>query len=222
VKSFTPTARSKIKRLPKRGHYDRDTVYAVLDAGFVCHVGYAIDGRPYVTPTCYWREGDAVYWHGSAASRMLRHLEKGVECCLTVTHVDALVLARSGFHHSINYRSAMIFGRAHKVEAPQDKLARMEAFIERMFPGRWQGLRPVSKQELKGTTVLGMAISEASAKIRSGPPVDDDADYALPIWAGLVPVRQVAGAPADDGRLAPGAELPRNLSDLGHIGLARR
>jgi nitroimidazol reductase NimA-like FMN-containing flavoprotein (pyridoxamine 5'-phosphate oxidase superfamily) len=222
VKSFSATARSKLKRLPKRGHYDRDTVYAVLDAGFVCHVGYAIDAQPYVTPTCYWREGDALYWHGSAASRMLRHLEKGVECCLTVTHVDALVLARSGFHHSINYRSAMIFGRAHKIEDPQDKLARMEAFIERMFPGRWQGLRPVTRQELKGTTVLGMAIGEASAKIRSGPPVDDDADYALPIWAGLVPVRQVAGAPADDGRLAAGAEVPRNLSDLAHIGLARR
>lgn len=222
MKSFSATARSKLKRLPKRGHYDRDTVYAVLDAGFVCHVGYAIDAQPYVTPTCYWREGDALYWHGSAASRMLRHLEKGVECCLTVTHVDALVLARSGFHHSINYRSAMIFGRAHKIEDPQDKLARMEAFIERMFPGRWQGLRPVTRQELKGTTVLGMAIGEASAKIRSGPPVDDDADYALPIWAGLVPVRQVAGAPADDGRLAAGAEVPRNLSDLAHIGLARR
>jgi len=221
VKSFTPTARSEIKRLPKRGHYDRDAVYAVLDAGFVCHVGYAIDGQPYVTPTCYWREGDAVYWHGSAASRMLRHLEKGADCCLTVTHVDALVLARSGFHHSVNYRSAMIFGRAHKVEEPQQKLAKLEAFIERMFPGRWQGLRPVSQQELKGTTVLGMAITEASAKIRSGPPVDDDEDYALPIWAGLVPVRQVAGAPTGDGRLAAGAALPDNLSDLAHIGLAK-
>jgi len=221
VKSFAPTARSRVRRRPKRGHYDRDTVYAVLDAGFVCHVGYAIDGQPYVTPTCYWREGDAVYWHGSAASRMLRHLEKGADCCLTVTHVDALVLARSGFHHSINYRSAMVFGRAHKVEEPQQKLAKLEAFIERMFPGRWQGLRPVTKQELKGTTVLGMAINEASAKVRSGPPVDDDEDYALPIWAGLVPVRQVAGAPTGDGRLAPGAALPANLSDLAHIGLAK-
>lgn len=220
--AFTPTARSKVKRLPKRGHYDRETVYAVFDAGFVCHVGYAIDGQPYVTPTCYWREGDAVYWHGSSASRMLRHLEKGAECCLTVTHLDALVLARSGFHHSINYRSAMLFGRAHKVDDPHDKLARMEAFIERMFPGRWRELRPVSRQELKGTTVLGMGINEASAKIRSGPPIDEDADYALPIWAGLVPVRQVAGAPVDDGRLAAGTEMPRNLSDFGRIGLVRR
>jgi nitroimidazol reductase NimA-like FMN-containing flavoprotein (pyridoxamine 5'-phosphate oxidase superfamily) len=221
VKSFAPTARSRVRRRPKRGHYDRETVYAVLDAGFVCHVGYAIGGQPYVTPTCYWREGDAVYWHGSAASRMLRHLEKGAECCLTVTHVDALVLARSGFNHSINYRSAMLFGRAHKVENSADKLAKLEAFVERMFPGRWRGLRPVTKRELEATTVLGMPIGEASAKIRSGPPHDDEEDYALPIWAGLVPVRQVAGAPADDGRLAAGSARPRNLLDLTHIGLGR-
>lgn len=221
MKSFAPTARSRVRRRPKRGHYDRETVYAVLDAGFVCHVGYAIGGQPYVTPTCYWREGDAVYWHGSAASRMLRHLEQGVECCLTVTHVDALVLARSGFNHSINYRSAMLFGRAHKVEQPEEKLAKLEAFVERMFPGRWQGLRPVSRKELRSTTVLGMPIGEASAKIRSGPPHDDEEDYALPIWAGLVPVRQVAGAPADDGRLAAGSARPRNIADLSHIGLAR-
>jgi uncharacterized protein len=222
VKAFNPTARSKVKRLPKRGHYDRETVYAVLDAGFVCHVGYVIDAKPYVTPTCYWREGDAVYWHGSSASRMLRHLEKGVECCLTVTHVDALVLARSGFHHSINYRAAMLFGRAHKVEDPQEKLVKMETFVERIAPGRWQGLRAVTKQELKATTLLGMDMSEGSAKIRTGPPIDDDDDYALPIWAGLVPIQMVAGAAHDDGRLAAGTERPPHLEDFAHLGLKRR
>lgn len=222
MNDFKTTARSKLKRLPKRGHYDRETVYAVLDAGFVCHVGYVINGQPYVTPTCYWREGDAVFWHGSSASRMLRHLEKGAECCLTVTHVDALVLARSGFHHSINYRAAMLFGRAHKVEDPQEKLAKMETFVERIAPGRWQGLRPVTKQELKATTLLGMDMSEASAKIRTGPPIDDDEDYALPIWAGLVPIELVAGAAHDDGRLAAGTKRPPHLENFAHLGLKRR
>ncbi len=221
MKAFSPTSRTRLKRMPKRGHYDRETVYAVLDAGFVCHVGYVIDGLPYVTPTCYWREGDAVYWHGSSASRMLRQLEKGAECCLTVTHVDALVLARSGFHHSINYRAAMLFGRAHKVEDAREKLAKMETFVERIAPGRWQGLRPVNKQELKATTLLGMDLREASAKIRTGPPIDDDKDYALPIWAGLVPIRMVAGEPSDDGRLASGTKRPAHLDDFSHLGLTR-
>ena len=216
---FVPTSRTKVKRLPGRGRYDRATVYAILDAGFVCHVGYAIDGLPYVTPTNYWREGDAVYWHGSSASRMLRHLEQGAECCLTVTHLDGLVLARSAFHHSVNYRSAMLFGRAHRVDDPREKRAKLEAFVERMVPGRWKALRPVTEQELKATTVLGMALGEASAKIRSGPPVDDEEDYALPIWAGVVPVRAVHGAPADDGRLAAGTRLPDNLADFSHLGL---
>ncbi|HVC11716.1 MAG TPA: pyridoxamine 5'-phosphate oxidase family protein [Burkholderiales bacterium] len=216
---FVPTARTKAKRLPKRARYDRESVYAILDAGFVCHVGYAIDGQPYVTPTNYWREGDAVYWHGSSASRMLRHLQQGVECCLTVTHVDGLVLARAAFHHSINYRSAMLFGRAHRVDDPGQKLARLEAFVERMVPGRWQDLRAVTEQELKATTVLGMSLEEASAKIRGGPPIDDEEDYVLPIWAGVVPVRAVHGVPADDGRLASGARRPAGLADLSHLGL---
>lgn len=222
MQDFKPTARSKVKRLPKRGHYDRETVYAVLDAGFVCHVGYVIDAQPYVTPTCYWREGDAIYWHGSSASRMLRHVGKGVECCLTVTHVDALVLARSGFHHSINYRAAMLFGRARRIEDPQEKLAKMERFVERIAPGRWPVLRPVTRQELKATTLLGMDLSEASAKIRSGPPIDDEEDYSLPIWAGLVPIEMRAGAARDDGRLAAGTKRPSHLEDFSHLGLKRR
>lgn len=218
----SPSERARVKRLPKRARYDRDTIRAILDAGFICHVGYAIDGDPYVTPTAYWREGDHVYWHGSAASRMLRHLEGGAPCCLTVTHVDALVLARSGFHHSINYRSVMIFGRAHKVEGTEAKLARMEAFVERMFPGRWPTLRSPNAQEVKATTILGMAIDEASAKIRSGPPVDEEEDYALAVWAGIVPLTQAAGAPQDDGRLAQGAALPETLSDLRHLGIGTK
>ena len=221
TKAFVPTARSKIARLPKRGHYDRDTVYAILDAGFICHVGYAIDGQPYVTPTTYWREGDAVYWHGSSASRMLRTLEKGADCCLAVTHLDGLVLARSAFHHSLNYRSVMLFGKAHKVEDPDEKLARLQAFVERMYPGRWPHLRPVSAPELKSTTVLGMRLAEASAKMRSGAPVDDEEDYVLPVWAGVVPVRSVAGAPVDDARLAPGTKAPADLADLEYLGLMK-
>lgn len=218
---FVPSARSRVRRLPKRASYDRAMVYAILDAGFVCHVGYAIDRQPYVTPTNYWREGDSVYWHGSSASRMLRNLEQGVECCLTVTHVDGLVLARSAFHHSINYRSAMLFGRAQKVDDPAAKRARLEAFVERMIPGRWKQLRPVSEQELAATTVLGMALEEASAKVRSGPPLDEEEDYALAIWAGVVPLRSVHGALVEDPRLAPGARLPGNLADLSHLGLER-
>jgi nitroimidazol reductase NimA-like FMN-containing flavoprotein (pyridoxamine 5'-phosphate oxidase superfamily) len=219
---FVPSARSKVKRLPKRGHYDRATVYAVLDAGFICHVGYAIGGQPYVTPTAYWREGGAVYWHGSHASRMLRALETGADCCLTVTHLDGLVLARSAFHHSLNFRSAMLFGKAYKVEDPAHKLAKLEAFVERLYPGRWQELRPVSAKELKATTVLGMHIDEASAKIRTGPPVDDEADYALPVWAGVIPVHGATGAPEDDGRLQKAAKMQAALADLAHLGLAKR
>ncbi len=207
--------------MPKRGHYDQDTVYAILDSGFICHVSYVIDGKPYVTPTAYWREGDAVYWHGSSKSRMLTTLEKGADCCLTVTHLDGLVIARSSFHHSINYRSAMLFGKARKIEDPGEKLARLKAFMDRLYPGRWDELRPVHRQELKLTTVLGMQIEEASAKIRGGPPVDDEADYALPIWAGVVPVRVAAGALQDDGRLATGTKAPRNLLNAVRAGFIK-
>jgi uncharacterized protein len=212
MKPFTPTGRSRVRRLPKRAHYDRETVYGILDAAFICHVGYMIGGQPYVTPTAYWREGDAVYWHGSSKSRMLMALEKAPDICLTVTIVDALVVARSGFHKSVNYRSAMLFGRPYKVEKPAEKLAKMEAFVERLYPGRWPELRPVSRQELKATTVLGMHIEEASAKVRSGPPVDDEPDYALAIWGGVIPVRQVLGEPQDDGRLAPGTGGPPRVT----------
>ncbi|MGH8709453.1 MAG: pyridoxamine 5'-phosphate oxidase family protein [Burkholderiales bacterium] len=205
MKELTRTARTRIRRLPKRGHYDRDTLYAILDAGFVCHLGYVIDRRPYVTPTAFWREGDAVYWHGSSKSRMLLALEKSPDVCLTVTHFDALVVARSGFHMSVNYRSAMLFGKAYKVAEPEDKLAKMEKFVERVYPGHWRNLRPVSKQELKAMSVFGLHIDEAVAKVRTGGPIDEPEDYQLPIWAGVVPIRQVLGEPGDDGRVAAGA-----------------
>lgn len=211
---FKPTKRSRIKRLPKRAHYDRATVHAILDAGAICHVGYVIDGKPYVTPTAYWRKGEHVYWHGSSASRMLRTIAAGSPVCLTVTHLDGMVMARSAFHHSVNYRSVMVFGKATVVTDRAHKLEALEDFVERLYPGRWATLRPVNEQELKATTVLGMDLTEASAKIRTGPPVDDEEDYALPIWAGVVPVTIATGAPIDDARNLPGVARPGNLGSI--------
>jgi nitroimidazol reductase NimA-like FMN-containing flavoprotein (pyridoxamine 5'-phosphate oxidase superfamily) len=210
---FTPTAKTRVKRLPKRGHYDRATVHAVLDAGVVCHVGYAIDGQPYVTPTSYWRNGDRLYWHGSSASRMLRHLKQGVPVCLTVTHIDGFVLARSGFHHSVNYRSVMALGTAHLVP-DEAKLEVLEEFVERLFPGRWPELRPPTRQEIKATTVLWMDLDEVSAKIRTGPPVDDEEDYALPVWAGVLPLITTSCRPLPDPRLDPDVIVPAYLSHV--------
>lgn len=217
-KHFVPTEKTRVRRLPRRGHYDAQTIYAILDAGFVCHIGYSIRGQPFVTPTAYWREGDHIYWHGSHASRMLDHLPRR-RICLTVTHVDGLVVARSGFHHSINYRSVMIFGRPRAVEDEARKLRAMENFIERMYPGRWRELRPVTRKELRATAVLYMPIEEASAKIRTGGPTDDEADYQLPIWAGIVPLRLVHDAPLADARLVPGLAAPRHVFDFAHLGV---
>ena len=207
---FTPTEKTRVKRLHERGHYDRETVYAILDAGFICHVGYLIDEQPYVTPTSYWREGDRVYWHGSSASRMLRTVSKGIKVCLTVTHVDGLVLARSGFHSSINYRAVMAFGEAEMVTDEAHKKAALKAFMEHVTPGRWDMLRPVTSQELKGTTVLTMKLTEVSAKVRTGPPKDDEEDYALPIWAGVLPLKVVSGSPEPDPRLTQSVPVPEH------------
>jgi uncharacterized protein len=209
-----PTSRTKVKRLPKRAHYDRAVVNEVLDAGFICHIGYVIDGQPYVTPTAYWREGGHIYWHGSSASRMLRAQTTGIPVCLTVTHIDGLVMARSAFHHSINYRSVMAFGTASIIDEPKAKEAAMRAFVERVYPGRWDTLRPVNKQEFKATTILGMELTEASAKIRTGNPVDDDEDYALPIWAGVIGLKTLVAGISDDGRLAPGTAKPSHLDSF--------
>ena len=208
--NLKPTARTRLKRLPKRGHFDRATIDAILDAMPLCHVGHLVDGKPVVTPTLQWREGDHVYWHGSRASRALLAAEDA-EVCLTVTLLDALVLARSGFHHSANYRSVMVFGRAQRVEEPAAKLERMRVFIERLYPGRWDELRPVTRKEINATTVLSLPIEEASAKIRSGGPIDDAEDYALPIWAGVVPVKLQVGKPAADPRNLAGVEVPGYL-----------
>jgi nitroimidazol reductase NimA-like FMN-containing flavoprotein (pyridoxamine 5'-phosphate oxidase superfamily) len=212
--AYAPTARSKIRRLPKRAHYDRDTVHAVLDASLFCHIGYVIDGQPYVTPTGYWRVEDRLYWHGSSASRMLRAQSSGLPVCFTVTILDGLVLARSGFHHSVNYRSVMAFGQAAKIEDNDEKRAALNAYIDRFLPRRNEELRSIDGQELKATTVLGMTIEEAVAKIRTGPPIDDEPDYALPVWAGVVPIRQVFGDPVADPRLKERTPIPLHVQTL--------
>jgi nitroimidazol reductase NimA-like FMN-containing flavoprotein (pyridoxamine 5'-phosphate oxidase superfamily) len=203
--AFTPTTRTQVRRMPKRGHYDRETVHAILDAGAIAHIGYVIDGQPYVTPTAYWRKGERIYWHGSSASRMLRTIDAGSPVCVEVSHIDGFVLARSAFHHSVNYRSVMAFGTAHKLTDEAEIVEALRDFTERLYPGRWDALRPIQPQEIKATTVLAMDLSEAVAKVRTGMPIDDDEDYALPIWAGVLPVQTRVLAPLDD---------PKNLPDL--------
>jgi uncharacterized protein len=212
---LAPTGRTTLKRLPKRGSYERRLIYQILDEGFVCHVGFAVDGRPFVIPTGYARVGDTLYIHGSAASRMLRALEGGVEACVTVTLIDGLVLARSAFHHSMNYRSVVVFGRASAVEEAREKLEALRAFSEHMIPGRWAEVRGPNEGELKATLVLRLPLVEASAKVRTGPPLDDEEDYRLPVWAGELPLRLTAGAPVADARLDGEVEPPayaRNYS----------
>ncbi|HWT82247.1 MAG TPA: pyridoxamine 5'-phosphate oxidase family protein [Candidatus Methylomirabilis sp.] len=222
MNDLTPTPRSQVRRIPERGHYDFETIASILDAGLLCFVGYSVNGKPYVTPTAYWRTGNHVYWHGSSASRMLRTLETGVDVCLTVAHMDGLVLARSAFHHSINYRSVMLFGTAHKLAEESAKAQALEAFVERLFPGRWTELRPVTSQELKATTVLRMAIEESSAKVRTGPPKDDEEDYTWPVWAGVLPIQATLGAPIPDPRLPETIQGPKYLSHLAHFDLHHR
>ena len=206
--SFPPTERTTLKRLPKRGVYDREIVYGILDEGFVCHVGFAVDGQPFVIPTGYARIEDQLYIHGSQVSRMLRTLAGGIDVCVTVTLVDGLVLARSAFHHSINYRSVVIFGNATLVDDRATKLAALFAFSEHVIRGRWNDVREPTEQELKATTVLSLPLAEASAKVRSGPPVDDEEDYALDVWAGVLPLKTFAGAPISDPRLREDIEPP--------------
>src|ERR671939_177593 len=208
MENFEPTERTTLKRLPKRGNYERETVNKILDEGFVCHVGFVVDGRPFVIPTGYGRSGDMLYIHGSAASRMLRTLREGIDVCVTVTLIDGLVLARSAFHHSMNYRSVVVFGRARVVEDEGEKSAALEAFTEHIMPGRWADVRRPSAQELAATTVLAVRLSEASAKVRTGPPIDDEEDYQLPVWAGVLPLGVEPGVPEADPRLPAGTPLP--------------
>lgn len=206
--TYDKTDRTTLKRLPARGHYDQEVVHKILDEGFICHVGFVIHGKPVVIPTGYGRIGDKLYIHGSQASRMLRTLTTGVAACVTVTLVDGLVLARSAFHHSINYRSVVIFGNATLVEDAQEKLAALLAFSEHVIRGRWDDVREPTQQELKATTVLKLQLKEVSAKVRTGPPIDDEEDYELPVWAGVIPLRVVAGEPIPDPRLANETSIP--------------
>jgi nitroimidazol reductase NimA-like FMN-containing flavoprotein (pyridoxamine 5'-phosphate oxidase superfamily) len=208
MSKFTPTERTKVRRLPDRGKYDPESVYGILDEAFICHVGFVVDGQPYVIPTGFARVNDTLYIHGSAASRMLRTLADGVQVCITATLVDGIVMARSGFHSSMNYRSVVILGRAMQVEGRDEKLAALEAFSEQVMPGRWKDLRETTDAELKGTLVLTLPLKEVSAKVRTGPPKDDESDYALPLWAGVVPLKLTAGTPIDDPRLPRGIEPP--------------
>jgi uncharacterized protein len=205
------TERTKLRRIPNRGSYDKDTVNGILDAGFLAHVGFNVEGQPFVIPTLYGREGDALYLHGSAASRMLRKLESGVPACVTVTLVDGLVLARSAFHHSMNYRSAVVFGTARKVEDPVQKTEALRIISEHLIAGRWGDVRGPSEKELKATAVLEFLIEEASAKIRTGPPLDDEEDYSLPHWAGVLPLESRTGKPVPDSRLATDASVPEYI-----------
>lgn len=220
MSSYTPTDRTRVRRLPERGHYDRETVYSILDEGYICHVGFVVDGKPVVIPTLYGREGDRLYIHGSAASRMLRDLSKGIDCCLTVTLVDALVLARSGFHSSMNYRSVVVFGRAAEITDPEEKNHALAVVSDHLLPGRWAEVRGPSAQELKGTSVLSIELSEVSAKIRTGGPIDDDEDYSLPVWAGVWPLQTRFEAPIPDAKLNDGIPVPGYVSS--RIGKGRR
>jgi nitroimidazol reductase NimA-like FMN-containing flavoprotein (pyridoxamine 5'-phosphate oxidase superfamily) len=213
MENFNQTERTTLKRLPKRGSYERETVYQILDEGFVCHVGFTVDNRPVVIPTGYGRAGDQLYIHGSAASRMLKTLREGVDVCVTVTLLDGLVLARSSFHHSMNYRSVVIFGRARVVEDEQEKMEALRVFSDHVMRGRWDEARLPNQQELRATLVLALALTEASAKIRTGPPLDDEEDYVLEVWAGVLPLKMVAGEAVPDPRLEEGKEVPRYVRD---------
>jgi len=213
MSEFQPTARTQVKRLPKRGRYDEETVFQILDKGFVCHVGFSVVGQPYVIPTNYGRSGHTLYLHGSAASRMLKALSEGVPVCVTVTHVDGLVLARSAFHHSVNYRSVVILGTARLVEDPAEKMKALRIFTEHVLKGRWDDIRKPTEQELKATTVLALPLEEVSAKVRSGGPLDDEADYALPVWAGVLPLETVAKNPEPDALRKNDPPLPEYLKN---------
>jgi nitroimidazol reductase NimA-like FMN-containing flavoprotein (pyridoxamine 5'-phosphate oxidase superfamily) len=212
--SGPPTPRTRVRREAHRGHYDRSTVDAVLDAGLVCHVGFVHDEQPYVVPTLHARVGDLLFIHGSSASRMLRNIA-GAPICVTVTLVDGLVLARSAFNHSINYRSVVVLGRPMIVEGDDAKLRALEAFTEQLLPQRWSDIRVPTANELKATTVLSIELDEASAKIRTGPPNDDEGDLTWPAWAGVVPLTVAPGTPEPDPRLADGTPEPDYLAGYG-------
>ncbi|HEX8493167.1 MAG TPA: pyridoxamine 5'-phosphate oxidase family protein [Pyrinomonadaceae bacterium] len=222
MERFTPTEKTTLKRLPKRAEYDRTAVNEILDEGFVCHVGFVVEGQPFVIPTGYARVGDRLYIHGSQASRMLRALRGGVEVCVTVTLVDGLVMARSAFHHSMNYRSVVVFGRAEVVDEPAEKWEALRALTEHIAPGRWEQSRQPNESEMKATMVLRLPLVEASAKVRTGPPLDDEEDYQLPFWAGVVPLKLTAETPINDPRLPSETKAPANVTSYSRTMNAER
>jgi nitroimidazol reductase NimA-like FMN-containing flavoprotein (pyridoxamine 5'-phosphate oxidase superfamily) len=213
MSNFQSTERTQVRRLPKRGNYDRETVYKILDEAMICHVGFVVDGQPYVIPTGYGRSGDTLYIHGASTSRMLNSAAEGIPVCVTVTLVDGLVLARSAFHHSMNYRSVVILGTARRVESDEEKLSALRIFTEHIVPGRWDEIRKPTPQEMKATVVLALPLEEVSAKIRTGPPIDDDADYALPIWAGVLPLKLTPGVAETDPRLTRKLDAPAHVKN---------
>jgi len=218
METYTPTNRTQVRRLPKRATYDKEQVHAILDEGYICHVGFVNDGQPFVIPTGYARSGDQLYIHGSAASRMLRSGGNGVDVCVTVTIVDGFVLARSVFHHSMNYRSVVVLGKARLVTDVEEKLVALRCFTNHIVAGRWEEARQPTDQELKATSVLALPLEEVSAKVRTGAPVDDEEDYSMPIWAGVVPIRLQTGDPVADERLLAGVPAV----DIGRVASEHR
>ncbi|MGD8415182.1 MAG: pyridoxamine 5'-phosphate oxidase family protein [Candidatus Latescibacterota bacterium] len=214
MKSNPPTERARVKRLPERGAYDKETINAILDEGRVCHVGFAVNGRPFVIPMAYARSGNRLILHGSGGSRLMKLLKEGVEVCVEVTHLDGLVLARSAFHHSMNYRSVVVFGKATAIEDDDSKIVALEQFFERIIPGRWADSRKPNRKELAQTALVELSLDQASAKIRSGPPADDEEDYNLSTWAGVLPFEVNAGPAEDDPKLARGIEKPDYVLSL--------
>lgn len=212
MQTINPTPKTTVKRLPKRAEYDRDVINRILDEAFVCHVGFVVEGQPYVIPTGYARAGDALYIHGSAASRMLRSLAEGIDVCVTVTLVDGLVLARSAFHHSMNYRSVVVLGKASVVDDASEKMKALHALTDHIIRDRWIEVREPDEQEMKATLVLRLPIDEASAKIRTGPPVDDERDLSRGVWAGVLPLRLTPLEPVSDSHTDPATPLPANVS----------
>lgn len=211
--SFPITKVNKVRRRHDRGRHDKATVYDILDAALICHIAYVIDGRPYNTPTAFWREGDHLYWHGSSASQMIKAQKEGLPVCLTVAHLDALVQARSGFHHSVNYRAVMAWGTAHAITDKDEKLRLMDNFIDRVYPGRSKLIRQPTAKEFKATTLIGMEIETASGKIRNTHVGDDEEDYAaVPAWSAMIPVTQVLGAPSECPRQLPGLAMPAEMA----------
>ena len=209
---FIRTDRNRIKRLPKRGHYDRETIHRILDEALICHVAFVVKKQPYVIPINFARVEDRIILHGAKASRLLKHIESGHPICVEATIVDGLVLARSVFHHSMNYRSVVVFGKGRLIEDQQEKLAALQAVTEHLIPGRWQEARLPNRKELNVTSVVSIDIDEASAKVRVGPPVDEQEDYALPVWAGILPLQELPLAPIHDELQSAEIPLPEYVS----------